>query len=56
MFFYNELKKKQCMLINFEGRRYDVGDKFGFLQATVEYELRKTEIKDDFINDLKNII
>lgn len=35
---------------NFEGRRYDLGDKLGFLQATVEYALRKTEIKDDFIN------
>lgn len=41
---------------NFEARRYDVGDKLGFLQATVEYALRKIEIKNDFINYLKNII
>ena len=26
---------------DFEGRRYDVGDKLGFLEATVEYALRK---------------
>ena len=41
---------------NFEGRRYDVGDKLGFLQATVEYALRKAELKDDFIQYLKTIV
>jgi len=25
---------------NFEGKRYDVGNKLGFLEATVEYALR----------------
>lgn len=33
---------------NFEGRRYDVGDKLGFLEATIEFALRRDEIKDDF--------
>lgn len=28
---------------NLEGRRYDVGDKLGFLQATVEYALRRDD-------------
>ncbi|MBE6049646.1 MAG: UTP--glucose-1-phosphate uridylyltransferase GalU [Clostridium sp.] len=37
---------------NFEGKRYDVGDKLGFLQATIEYALRKPELKDEFINYL----
>lgn len=32
---------------DFEGRRYDVGDKLGFLEATVEFALRKDEIKND---------
>ena len=41
---------------DFEGRRYDVGDKLGFLQATVEYALRKEELRDGFIEYLKNII
>ena len=39
---------------NFEGRRYDVGDKLGFLEATVEYALRKPELKDAFIEYLKS--
>jgi UTP--glucose-1-phosphate uridylyltransferase len=41
---------------NFEGRRYDVGDKLGFLQATVEFALRRDELRDDFISYLKEII
>jgi UTP--glucose-1-phosphate uridylyltransferase len=41
---------------NFEGRRYDVGDKLGFLEATVEYALRKPELRDSFIEYLKTII
>ena len=41
---------------DFEGRRYDVGDKLGFLQATVEYALRKEELRDGFIEYLNNII
>ena len=41
---------------NFEGRRYDVGDKLGYLEATVEYALRKPELKDAFIEYLKSIL
>ena len=41
---------------NFEGRRYDVGDKLGFLEATVEYALRKEDLRDGFIDYFKTII
>ena len=50
------LKHEAIYAYNFEGRRYDVGDKLGFLQATVEYALRKPELRDDFIDYLKTII
>ena len=39
---------------NFEGRRYDVGDKLGFLQATVEYALKREELREPFIKYLTN--
>ena len=52
-----ELIKSEAMYAyNFEGKRYDVGDKLGFLEATVEYALRKPELKYDFIEYLKSII
>ena len=52
-----ELIKHEAMYAyDFEGRRYDVGDKLGFLQATVEYALRKEELRGGFIEYLKTII
>jgi UTP--glucose-1-phosphate uridylyltransferase len=52
-----ELIKEEAMYAyNFEGRRYDVGDKLGYLQATVEYALRKPELRDNLIKYLKNMI
>ncbi len=41
---------------NFEGKRYDVGDKLGFLQATVEFALRKDELKKPFMEYLINLV
>ena len=52
-----ELARKEAMYAYvFEGRRYDVGDKQGFLQATVEYALRKPELKTVFLEYLKKIV
>jgi len=39
----------------FEGKRYDVGDKLGFLKATVEFALRRDDLKDEFAGYLKQI-
>lgn len=40
----------------FEGKRYDVGDKQGFLQATVEFALRREDLREDFLNYLVKTI
>ncbi len=40
----------------FEGKRYDVGDKLGFLKATVEFALRRDDLKDSFSDYLKEIV
>ena len=50
------LKEEAMYAYNFEGRRYDVGDKLGYLQATVEYALRKPELREGFIEYLQNTI
>lgn len=39
----------------FEGKRYDVGDKLGFLQATTEFALKNDELKDDFAKYIKEL-
>ena len=49
-------KKKEAMYAyNFEGRRYDVGDKLGFLEATVDFALKRQELKDVFPEYLKSV-
>lgn len=41
---------------NFIGKRYDVGNIMGFLQATVESALRRDELRDDFLAYLKETV
>jgi UTP--glucose-1-phosphate uridylyltransferase len=41
---------------DFEGKRYDVGDKLGFLQATVEFGLRDPKLGTDFRTYLETLM
>ncbi|WP_250675293.1 UTP--glucose-1-phosphate uridylyltransferase GalU [Paraclostridium ghonii] len=41
---------------NFEGRRYDVGDKLGFLEATIDFALKRDNLKDGLMEYMKNIV
>ncbi len=50
------LSQKEAMYAySFEGQRYDVGDKIGFLKATVEFALRRGDLRDEFMDYLKEI-
>lgn len=50
------LKDKEDMYAYvFEGRRYDLGDKLGFLQATVDAALNKPELRDEFLRYLNQV-
>ncbi|WP_315276004.1 UTP--glucose-1-phosphate uridylyltransferase GalU [Selenomonas sputigena] len=42
-------RKEEVYAYHFEGRRYDIGDKEGFLEATVEQALKRPELRDDFM-------
>ena len=37
----------ELLASTFEGERYDVGDKLGYIRANVEYALRSEEIGED---------
>lgn len=51
------LAKEQAMYAyDFVGRRYDVGDKQGYLEATVEYALRRPELREKFLCYLQEIM
>jgi len=40
----------------YEGRRYDVGDKLGYLQATVEFALARPDLAEGFREYLKTVL
>lgn len=49
-------KQQNMYAYDFIGRRYDVGDKQGYLEATVEYALRREDLKDKFLEYLKKVV
>ena len=50
------LKDEEMYAYDFEGKRYDAGDKLGFLEATVEYALRRPDLKEGCMDYLKTIV
>ena len=40
---------------DFEGTRYDVGDKFGFIKATIDFALERPELKDQVMAYIQSI-
>lgn len=43
---------KPIYAYQFEGRRYDIGDKQGFLEATVEFALKRPDLREGFLKYL----
>ncbi|KOA19375.1 UTP--glucose-1-phosphate uridylyltransferase [Clostridium homopropionicum DSM 5847] len=50
------IQREAMYAYKFDGRRYDVGDKLGFLEATVEFALKKTELKESFLKYLNKLL
>lgn len=42
------LMEEQVLAYQFKGKRYDCGDKLGYLQATIAYALQHPNLKDSF--------
>ncbi|MGE5473403.1 MAG: UTP--glucose-1-phosphate uridylyltransferase GalU [Ignavibacteriales bacterium] len=52
-----ELSKQEAIYAyDFIGKRYDVGDKLGYLKATVEFALHREELKEEFLKYLKTVV
>jgi UTP--glucose-1-phosphate uridylyltransferase len=47
--------RRPMYAVEFEGRRYDTGDKLGFLKATVEFALARPDLADQFRAYLKSL-
>jgi UTP--glucose-1-phosphate uridylyltransferase len=40
----------------FEGKRYDVGDKLGFIETTIEFALQRDELRDDLLKFMSQML
>lgn len=48
--------KEDMYAYDFIGKRYDVGNKQGFLEATVETALRRNDLRDEFLSYLVGVV
>jgi len=48
--------KRKMYAYEFEGTRFDAGDKFGYLQAIVAYALRHDELAEPFKDHLREVV
>src|SRR3984885_6903651 len=49
------LRSRPIYAYRFEGKRYDAGDKIGFLKATVEFALHRLDLGEEFRSYLKSL-
>lgn len=49
------LKKRPFYAVRFQGKRYDAGDKLGFLVATVEFALKHEDLAPEFREYLQSL-
>lgn len=40
----------------FDGKRYDVGEKLGFIQTTLEFALERDDLRDDVLNIMTKLV
>lgn len=49
------VRERKIFGCEFVGDRYDIGDKFGFVRATVAYALKRADLRDKVLEYLKSI-
>jgi UTP--glucose-1-phosphate uridylyltransferase len=49
------MRRQKVFALEFEGKRYDAGNKLEFLQATVDFALKRPDLRDDFRAYLKSL-
>lgn len=51
----NMAQRHPVYALEFEGDRYDAGDKLGFLKANVSFAMKRDDLKEEFIEFLKGL-
>ncbi len=50
------MERQAVYAYDFDGTRYDVGNKIGFIKATVDFALKRDDLKDDVMEYLKSLV
>lgn len=50
------MKDEGIIGYQFKGKRYDAGDKFGFIQANIAYAMKRPELKDKLLTYMKELV
>ncbi|CAM3776040.1 UTP--glucose-1-phosphate uridylyltransferase GalU [Marinicrinis lubricantis] len=49
-------QQRQIYAYSFQGQRYDVGDKFGFIKATIDFALQREDLRDDVLSYIHSLM
>lgn len=49
-------KIQRVFAYDFEGKRFDVGDKIGFVKTTIEFALQRGELRDELLEYLEGVL
>lgn len=49
-------ESERILAYNFEGTRHDVGEKMGFIQTTIHYALENSELRDELLRYMTEIV
>lgn len=50
------LERESIYAYEFEGERYDIGDKFGFIKATIDFALKKPELEKPLMEYMQSLV
>lgn len=49
-------REHRLIAVPYQGKRYDVGEKLGFVKATIDAALQRDDLKDDILHYLRQIL
>ena len=49
-------ENQRVFAYEFEGKRYDVGEKIGFIETTIEFALQKPELREQLLDFMREKI
>jgi len=50
------LQSQKVLAYHFEGKRYDVGDKLGFIKATIDFGMQRHDLKEELFKYIQDVM